>query len=723
MKKPKLVLLFLILSLSVGGAFVSAGANSDNSANKTYSSPPHTLDEGQYHLTFNEDNLSFTVYDDVNDRTYYSGRRVEDDGVNTSTWKAFLTDGLTVGYFSDNRLIQRSYTLLGGESSFMYGENSVTMAINLKDIQVSLVMKLTLDNKGVIAIEIPGEEIKENNPDLAVLTHIIPYPCISSSYDLVPGYIFIPDGMGAKIDLSTATTATRPYSQRVYGDDIGIFGQNGVLRLASGSPVKKIPFPIYGVGYEAEGGALSLVHKGAEYASINAVVKGINRLNYNYAYTQFNYREQYFKYVDKAGNGAMSLMKDRYTYDAELRVKLLSPGVTISNMARMYQNYLLKEGALHKVIEDTASFPLRLQFLIAENKPNIFGNQEKIVTSFKKIEEMANTLTSDHNIPLNLSVRGYQKGGYSNTSYSAFDFAGSGADKAYRRISEIEGVNKLSFALDYALILAKSRGYAEGDIAKTISNQGVYDFDELTYDNDANLKKRVLLNYPKISKKLNLDQKELTKRVNDGVAMDLENFASTLYSSHFGYVASRSKVISDYQTLLSEAKVNVNLSMPFDYLLPYAKAITEVDTNHSGFYIALEEVPFYAMVISGFIPLYSRPLNLEYSRQQILRLIDYHIYPSFLLTEIDAVELFNTDSRYLFSAMIDAWMDRIIETYNFTKDAFNAIRGARVIGREKLSKDVYKTTYDNDVEIIVNYGTSEFTLGNITVPAEGYMVR
>lgn len=233
----------------------------------------------------------------------------------------------------------------------------------------------------------------------------------------------------------------------------------------------------------------------------------------------------------------------------------------------------------------------------------------------------------------------------------------------------------------------------------------------------------MLLNYPKISKKLNLDQKELTKRVNDGVAMDLENFASTLYSSHFGYVASRSKVISDYQTLLSEAKVNVNLSMPFDYLLPYAKAITEVDTNHSGFYIALEEVPFYAMVISGFIPLYSRPLNLEYSRQQILRLIDYHIYPSFLLTEIDAVELFNTDSRYLFSAMIDAWMDRIIETYNFTKDAFNAIRGARVIGREKLSKDVYKTTYDNDVEIIVNYGTSEFTLGNITVPAEGYMVR
>jgi len=681
------------------------------------------LENGNFQLNFNEENLSFSILDTQNNVTYYSGRRAPDDGIVSETWSTFITEGLTIGYFADNRLVQRSYSSLDGGATFTYSNSSVHMFINLQDIAVSLEMILTIEQDGVVTIEIPSNKIIESNRELAVLTHLIPYPFFASSYDLVDGYIFLPDGVGARIDLSTPTIATRPYSERVYGDDIGIFGQNGVLRNASTNPIKKISLPVYGIGYQNEGGAFTIISKGAEYASINAAVKGINRLNYNYAYTQFNYREQYFKYVDKAGNGSMSLMNEPHMYDIELRMKLLGPGVEISNMARLYQNYLLNHQYLTKTITADEDSGLRLQFLLADNQPNIFGNQEKVVTTLTKITKYVEELQNQDVPPIQVSVLGYQGGGYSNTDYGSFSFAGKNAVTGYRDLLLILKQKGLTFAFDYGLIHTSSRGYNENNIAKTISNQGVYDFDHLTYSNNPDLKKRVLMNYPKIEEKYGLDSRELQKYISSDVQIDINDLGHVLYSSHYGYQASRSAVISDYQNLLSKSNVKINLTTPFAYLLPYLNQALDFETDSSGFYIAMEEVPFYPMILSGFVPMYSKPLNLHYSRRDILELIDYNIYPSFLLTETDAVELFNTNSRYLFSSMMDTWLPNVVTTSKFIVQALINVRGARIVNRVQLAANVYMTTYDNDVSIIINYGKAEYINGEVQVAPEGYVVR
>lgn len=718
--------LFLIISGLVL-SLVSLSILNDKKDEVYYQTPStsqktHQLTLENYDFTINEENLSFEIFDKHENITYYSGRRVDDDGVNSLTWTSFLSEGLTVGYFKDNRIVQRSYTTLKGSTIFTYQTNSVHMKINLKDIHVELEMILHLSEDGVLTINIPGEKIIEKKKEEVVLTHIIPYPCFANSYDLQEnGYIFIPDGAGALIDLGQKTIATKQYNQRVYGDDIGILGHNGVVRNASTSPVKMIAMPVYGISYEDQGGAFTIIDSGKEYASINASVKSIDRIDYNYAYTQFYLREQYFKYVDKAGNGSITLLQEPYSYDINLKVHLLKPKTNVAKMAEIYREYLLNNNLLNQNTTLDDDISLRLQFLMSENKPNIFGDAEVIMTNTNVIDNYVKDLKASNVKNIFVSALGYQKGGYSNPHYSRFNFSKNTSAEQYLALqNSLDGT--LSFAFDYGLIYQSARGYNAGDISKTISNQEIYTYDKLTYANEQNLKKRVLLNHEKINNKFTLDTKELQKHINSHIEIDITDLSNILYSSHFGYQATRSKVQNDYLNLLNDSQVKVNLSMPNDYLLSVSNSIIDTDLDNSGFYIGFENVPFYQMVLTNYLKMYTKPLNLNYNRQTILKLIDYHVYPNFLLTEQDSIELFNTNSGYLFSSKMSEWQDEVISVYQEVNNALKPFLNANILERHKLKANVYKTVYDNGLSLIINYQKTPYTYEGNEILKEGYLI-
>ena len=712
----------IVISL-VSLSFVQDEANQNELRNYTALQKTHLLELENYDLLMNEENLSFEIYDKNLDLTYYSGRRVDDDGINSQTWTTFLSEGLTVGYFKDNRIIQRSYTTLKGSTNFTYSPNGVKMKINLKDIGVELEMHLHLSDDGVLSIDIPGDKIVEKKKTEAVLTHIIPYPCFASSYGLQDdGYIFIPDGAGALINLGQDTIATKQYSERVYGDDIGILGHNGVLRNASTNPLKMVAMPVYGINYEDAGGMLSIINKGKEYASINASVKGIDRINYNYAYTQFYLREQYFKYVDKEGNGSITLLENPYVYDINLKIHLLEPKTNIAKMAQIYREYLINNNLLTKNISTNEEISMRLQFLMSENKPNIFGNAETTTSKVTSLQEYVDELYKNNVKNINVSALGYQKGGFSNPHYSRFSLSKNNNASHYLDLKNTLDNGSLSFAFDYGLIYQEARGYSPNDIAKTISNQEIYTFDKLTYPNEQNLEKRVLLNIAKIKEKFSLDEKELQKQIDQDVQIDISDLSNILYSSHFAYSASRKEVQNDYVALLKEANVKVNLSMPNDYMLSRANSVIDTDLDNSGFYIGFESVPFYQMVLSGYLNMYSKPLNLNYNRQSILKLIDYNVYPNFLLTEEDAIELFNTNSEYLFSSQMNQWQDKVILTYQEINNVLKHFQDTFVLNRIKLATGVYMTSYNNGFSLIVNYQKKPFTYDGKEVLAEGYLI-
>jgi len=715
-------------ALSSVGYFAAnaAGEGAVSSSAATYvddAETTQTITAGDYRLDFASSNLSFVLTNTKTNQSLYSGRRANDDGLNSATWKGLLSDGLAVGYRNDGRTSLKPYSTLNAMASPIVNQNTLQITLNLRKIYVILEMDLTLKEDGSLHLAIPFNTIIESKKDEAEeknryqLSYLMPYLGLGDSFGLqaAKSFLFLPDGCGAIADLSTATLATSEYDHRVYGEDIGMQGNNGVLRIASSAPEKEIKLPTYGLSYPDKASVSAIIEGGAPYADIYASLAGMST-HYNFACTRFNYREEYYRYVDRAGNGTNDFLNDPYVYDASLTYHFLAAGATLGTMADCYRSYLKEQALLPSY--DPKEAALRLSYLVSESKAMMFGDSEVTLTNESDVAAALTDLASTSIGQPNLAFLGYQKGGWSQSDYSRFAYASGLSEGAYRHLAE--RANGLSFDFDYVLPRSSSKGYGDGNLAMSISNQAIYSYDPLTYASSASTKERALLNYTKTNEKYVRDVGAL--KFNSNVSFSLKDIGTTLFSSHYGYVADRAKVASDYEALLKTSGIKSELGMPNAYLVNVAHSIIETDVESSAYYLAPYSVPFYTMVFSGSTSFYSKPLNLNYETDMALRLIEYDVNPSFLLTGADPITLYQTSSSYLFSSQYSLWKDKIIALASQVKAALDPIRGVTMTNYERLAAGVSVSRYANGKSLYVNHTSSDYQNGSLVVPKEGYLV-
>ncbi|MBQ1184006.1 MAG: hypothetical protein IIX60_06135, partial [Clostridia bacterium] len=59
-------------------------------------------------------------------------------------------------------------------------------------------------------------------------------------------------------------------------------------------------------------------------------------------------------------------------------------------------------------------------------------------------------------------------------------------------------------------------------------------------------------------------------------------------------------------------------------------------------------------------------------------------------------------------------------TVDAYKGFFESVNGEKIVKHELITKDVRLTLFSNDVAVYVNYGDTDYVVGDITVPAGGY---
>ncbi len=92
------------------------------------------------------------------------------------------------------------------------------------------------------------------------------------------------------------------------------------------------------------------------------------------------------------------------------------------------------------------------------------------------------------------------------------------------------------------------------------------------------------------------------------------------------------QIVMEQLRKLSGAKENIMIRAANSYAWAYATDIEDVPSNHNGFFIVDEEIPFYQMVIHGCIDYAGSAINLSdsYDKQDIiLRLIEFGLYPRY----------------------------------------------------------------------------------------------
>lgn len=672
-----------------------------------------------------------------------------EEGMNT-TFTGISNSVITVEYLEEGTIksISSASKDMVESSLVTLNDNKATrrLDVDFQNIEIDVKVHITfLDDS--IQYEIKPEDVTGKGKNNLVAINITPflgasggktkyynpetemYDIIEDKY-MVPGYIFVPDGSGSLIRFQDNNASFSMYYGDVYGADHaqGTYYNNS---LSDAIPLKEPVMPVFGVAHgDRQSAFVAYADSGSEYMQI--VVRPEENLTaYNYVYPRFVYNVNYWQVYNKKGEGYFTLMDTPNTMDIKMTYTFLagdgsdgSPAADYTGMAEAYRKHLIEEGILKEITPDnTSDIPLRLDFMMSDSKKGIVGNEEVVVTTTEDVRDILNTLTDEDGIKnINSGLYGWQKGGETFAKPDSKNYSGKiGSKKDFKElISEFAKKSiDISYGRNFSLINKEMVSY-QSSAAKHVNSWFL------------ELNKRVVLPanvpvslYSYATPKKSAEWFEnLYERVKEySPSMTVSGISNTLISNYDrkGPLTTATEAIDLYQKAMEKAKgdLKLNLESPNLYLWKYTDRYLKSPVGTSQYVFQTDAVPFLQMVLRGTMEVYGPYSNFSfYTQADILRMIDYNISPSFILTKKPSYHLSSTSSAELYSTEFDQYEELIQEVYNQVNEALSQVIGYSWTDRVVLEDGVILNTYEKGSEtkfIIINYTDDTVTYKQKTV--------
>lgn len=737
----KLSLIFLVVmilanvKLTVLASTLNEGNNSDQvwsldnrstRLNSEYKEISVTSIPDHYKMISENNNLKLYLDEETlglkieNKKTGYVWDSVwmeEEESIN-QTWSAFAQSALTLEVMNEKGKVEKvSFPTKKSNLKLKTNNEGFVAEIDFKDIGIELQLIVTLEAEG-IKVEIPSSSIKETK-DKVKLQSIYVYPFLGATKgQAVPGYLFVPDGSGALIQLDHQNTvATEPFIKRIYGSDLGMSGVKDNQDMTNEPEI--ISYPVYGVVHNADvNGVVAIIEKGAEYGEINAYPAGITT-PFNWVTSRFIIRESYFQPSNKKGEGFTVNQAKANQFDIAVHFSLLSDQeANYVGMAKKYRDYLVDQGVLKAQEVSNENIPMRLEFLASDTKKALFGEKTVTMTSVEEMEAILNDLNQNDINHLKVVVRGWNKGGSSTGTLNHFPFEKTvGSADEWLDIINNESYADLEvfFYTDYIKGYKGTKGYSVlKDAAQMISEQLLSSKDSIKEFN--------YLSPLSTEKFMMNDKKAFDKYQINRLAMD--TLGSKLYSNAASLTANtRSESIEIYNRSLGNMEMDLALYQPNDYLWKNTTEYFDIPMGSSNYLSTTDTVPFLQIVLKGYLNFYATSFNFASNPDEfMLKLIDYGAYPSFYLTEEDSVKLLKTGSEWLYTSKYDILKEQILDVYQTLNETLKLVEGEVIESRRVLAEDIIEVTYSNGISFIVNYTDHAYQQDGKNVVAKSFEV-
>ncbi|MFZ9139551.1 MAG: DUF5696 domain-containing protein, partial [Bacilli bacterium] len=178
--------------------------------------------------------------------------------------------------------------------------------------KISFTFSVRFDASGV-KVFLPFESIHEGG-DFR-LSSIALYPMLGATKRLrTPGYVVIPDGVGALIRYSD-NPDIGVYSKRFYGNDLGLNLQSYEQPLFAN---------MFGLVHGHQQHAmLGIIEEGAAHGILNHFGSQVF-LDFNFTYVTFAYRTTYLQYLNQAKTSSVNLLQSQPSaFDIQLQYQFL----------------------------------------------------------------------------------------------------------------------------------------------------------------------------------------------------------------------------------------------------------------------------------------------------------------------------------------------------------------------------------------------------------------
>lgn len=601
-----------------------------------------------------------------------------------------------------------------------------------ESLSITIPLEYRLTDKGLEAT-VKAADIEEHGN--VYISQIDVLQFFGAASNKAQGYILVPDGSGALINLNSGNQATA-YNQAIY--DIDPVAQNYVVI----EETECARLPIFGI--KADDNAIfARITAGDAIASVNADVAGkLN--NYNYAYASFNVREkELLNMFGVQGSKSYIPVVEKSLYKIDLSVSysfLTKDDASYSGMARTYRKQLIDEGIL-KETNQSESVPLYLDIIGGvEQKKHIMGIPYEGVcamTTYDEASEIVDNLYDSDITNLRLNYQGWFNGGIYHDVADKIKLIGSVGSK-----SDLESLNKkledkggkLFMDVAFQKVSHESKRFTSVLEASKYYSGYVVELgatDPSTVRQTSNLEWYDEMIYYMISPKfLNRYVDKFASKITkyDVSGINLTDLGSVLTSDKkrselINRQQAENIVIGQYEKL-AETKKNLMETGGNEYSLKYVSDIIDAPTSYSAYYIIDEQVPFYEMVIHGSISYSGEAFNLmddDLDDDFVLNCIEYGIAPRFTLSYKDPSKMKYTSSADKYSVLYTTWLDKAKEMYGNINEALKDVDGSAMINHEKLDNGLIKVDYENGKTIYINKTSQDITVDGNTVKAKNYL--
>lgn len=635
-------------------------------------------------------------------------------------WKGFYQSGVVLEYIKGTNLNYTMADLVNTPNDIKLAvvEDGFWAEITYPELSISYRLVVTLDEYGVVA-EIPQESIVEGDETFAVGCFYI-FPFLGSVYEgSRDGYMFIPDGQGAIIELmDNEGRFTQPFSVPVYGSNIGIDDWSSSSMEFSYNESMEILMPVFGMVHsDTQMAFIGIIEEGDYFAKIEASPNGTLTL-FDWVTAKFVYRQVYMQPTGQSSGGLLMRTERANNFDIKIRFDFVNGDqANYAGLAVRYREYLKEKGVFASADEE--EFKVQVDFFGADKKNWALFKLNVNMTTFKQAGEIIETLKQDGVDGILSVYRGWQKGGvYGGLPTKGYTPAGNlGGKSELNNLFETAENNNAKIYLEHdPMVVNKETGLFESMNSIKRVTKKTFDI----YWNGRVYDQAFLLTPERSLAISNNLAKSFEKNSVPGVA--LTNVTHMLTSYYYkGVYMDRGDNMKVYKEL-AEGLTNKILDRPYAYLWSEASAMYNLPIGGSSYTYTSSEIPFLSIVLSGQIPHYVEYTNFQANQKKfLLQLIESGAFPSFLVTHEDPFKLQETNSSDIYSSLFDLYRPKIVEMYNILKEVYGLTDGSPIIGHEMRGK-LTRVIYENGTEIYLNYSEKPGSWDEHDLEGYGYQV-
>ncbi len=539
------------------------------------------------------------------------------------------------------------------------------------------------------------------------------------------GYIITPDGSGAVINFNNGKSNTNAYTQRIYGRDLA--------KSQDMAPAKteQAYLPVMGIVRE-NNALLEVVTEGAAYATANATVSGQKSTSYNSAWFNFQLRATDTYYMGGTNAQPLNAYQEKRIPENRLTVSyypIIKDNVSYVDVAKRYQQYLIEEKGLTR--NDKEEAPLYLDVYGGTVKEqSILGfpvNLETAATTYEQAKEILQELNNNGVTKIILSYEDFNGAGITSRISNSVDYSGTlGGKNKFKELKSYCEANGILLApsVDMMNYERSGNGYTKTGasaiaVTKAYATQGVY---ELAFGTPHDTRNSWYILSPAYFQKVYGEV--ISSYTKEGMqAISVAGGTSTLYSD---FTANSSRNTSRQQAInnliagyemINQSSLTFVAGAANDYALPYVDYLKDVPLYSSNFDVYDYDIPFYELVIHGYVPYTTKAKNASSSADELF------VYSVVTGTPLHYEVMYQdpnefTDCSYdeLFYTYYSGWVEDICAEYKFMQQYVLPLTDETIEDFQRIDRYNYKSTFSDGTVV-------EADLQNLKIVINGTEVK